>query len=379
MIRSTGVLLTAVLGCLVATCLAYGQAAAPSGPAAPTNVTQLVAPGAACVAVSDSLGMIAVAIAGQPHQLAIYKLDAAGKVAGQPELLKLPVPDSLKANQNRGTAVLFHPSLPVLYVWQDLNVAAPPAAHDAEFNHLLVFTIKAGALTPAVAMGRGAEFAQRGDATRLAIDPKGQRLFMPNLLAGANRPAAGFYELGSDGLPIVVDGVIKPTTVDVTSINGSGTGMGIVATNPDAVVLSLYNGPATWDTTNRMGSLNHFAVHQSSNAAYMCGSPDGRWVYGASAGRGLLYAMRHADGYITMLPVVMTLNNYSPSGFPVAMPGNPQRLAIPCTNAVVFVSLDKEGKPVDQIAELPIANSAIRSLGWSDKHKLLYIPVEKLP
>lgn len=379
MIRPAHVFPGVAAGALLAMSLASGWAAQPAGPPAPTNMTQFVAPGAMCVAVGDSLGMVVAAVAGHPHQLAIYRIDGAGEIAGEPDLLRLPVPESLKANQNRGTAVLFHPSLPVLYAWQNLTTAAPPTAHDAEFDHLLVFAVKDGTLTPVIALGRGPQFAQLGDATRMAVDPKGRRLFMPNLLAGANRPAAGFYELGSDGRPILVDGVIKPTTVDVASIPGSVTGMGIVATNPDAVVLSLHNGPATWDTTNRLGALNHFAVHQHSNAAYMCGSPDGRWVYGASAGRGLLYAMRHADGFITMLPSVMPLNTCKPSGFPVVLPGDPRLLAIPCSGAVAFISLDGEGRPTDQVRETPIANPAIRALGWSDRHKRLYIPVDKLP
>lgn len=380
MTRSLGVALLSIVLCLGVTGATLAQAPAPAAPPAPTNVIQVLAPSATGVAVSDTLGLLAVSSSGVAQQLSVYKLDAAGKITGDPQHIKLPNPASLSAYPNRGLSVLFHPTLPVLYVWQDTTATAPAAAHNAEFNHLLVFTIADGVLTPAMALGRGAEFMQGREVATLAMDPKGQRIFLPNLQFAANRFAAGFYELGADGLPVLIDGVIKPTMVEVTALGGQ-TGTGIVATNRDAVILSLNNGPATWDTTNRLAFLSYFPVHPGLSTAYICGGPDNRRVYGVSWNSVLfIYSMLHSDGYLTMKPTVLAVSNTPQlAGGPVVMPGSPARLAMGAKDAVLFFNLDREGNPTEVFATLPVLNPAVRSLAWSNKFKQLYAPVEKMP
>src|SRR5204862_25722 len=62
-------------------------------------------------------------------------------------------PDVLSGNANYALGLLFHPRLPLLYVWQDIK--APPAdkqenhpefADYLEFDHLLIYEVKDGAL-----------------------------------------------------------------------------------------------------------------------------------------------------------------------------------------------------------------------------------------
>ncbi|MCE9592306.1 MAG: hypothetical protein K8S99_17505 [Planctomycetes bacterium] len=378
MMRLTGVLSLSVVFCLAVARSVHGQAVA--APTPPPNVLQAVAPGATCLAVSDTLGLLVVGQAGLPHQLSLFKLDAAGKIAGAPQPITLPRPDSLKAFPNAALGAAFHPTLPVLYVWQDIDAKAPIDKAKAEFDHLLVFTVKDGALVPAMALGRGAEFVHGQSWGAIGLDARGQRIFLPNLIIpGASQSAIGFYELGPDGLPIVIDGVIKPTVTDVAAILNLPNGLGFVAPTRDAVVFSAVNGPATWDTTNRLGAINHYGMSNVPAQCAVGGRPDGAWVYGASLGSNVLYAMQQADGFITMMPTVVSVPGADLRSIPVVMPGRPARLAVGAAQGVCFVSLDAEGRPTDQSVSLPVVSPAVRGIAWSDKFKLLFVAVEKTP
>src|SRR4029079_6416741 len=104
-------------------------------------------------AVCDGLGVIASTHDAKhaEGQVSLRKLDAAG-TPGDAVLLKLPKPDGLAKYPNYATGLAFHPTLPLLYVWQDVEmpkderkIPQPLSAADNaamnEFDHLLIYNL----------------------------------------------------------------------------------------------------------------------------------------------------------------------------------------------------------------------------------------------
>src|SRR5262245_9135539 len=85
-------------------------------------VVPLVAPGATCAAAGDGAGLVAVGQkVSKEAQVSLFRLDAQGQPGAAPVVVKLPKPPALAARETYPLSLVFHPSLPLLYVWQDVE------------------------------------------------------------------------------------------------------------------------------------------------------------------------------------------------------------------------------------------------------------------
>src|SRR5437763_87372 len=95
---------------------------APTQPDKIPFVVALAAPGAYCAAAGDAVGLVAVGQkAGKDAQVRLFRLEAQGKNASSVATVKLPMPAELAQRETYPLALAFHPSLPLLYVWQDVE------------------------------------------------------------------------------------------------------------------------------------------------------------------------------------------------------------------------------------------------------------------
>ena len=58
----------------------------------------------------------------------------------------LPRPQSLSTFPSSAKSLIFHPRLPLLYVWQDIDapIKGPKVEAVQEFDHLLIYSIAPG-------------------------------------------------------------------------------------------------------------------------------------------------------------------------------------------------------------------------------------------
>jgi len=103
---------------------------------------------ASCATVSDTLNLLAVGQKDgkEPHVL-LYALDAQGQpTAAAPSPITLPRPAALAKDLNYPLSLAFHPRLPLLYVWQDVEVphvygVPNDPAPCANVDHLLIYDV----------------------------------------------------------------------------------------------------------------------------------------------------------------------------------------------------------------------------------------------
>src|SRR4051812_25529781 len=131
------------------------------------NLVRVVAPAARCMAVSDTHGLIAVGhhAKGADAPVSVFKLGSDGTPTGDPVRLTHLRPAALEKIPVAALGVAFHPSLPLLYVWQDLDGPSIPvtlvrkwrtdAAELAAFDHLLIYRLDGPAPTLLASLCRG--------------------------------------------------------------------------------------------------------------------------------------------------------------------------------------------------------------------------------
>src|SRR5438067_1216485 len=113
------------------------------------ELVPVTAPSAACLAVGEASGWLAFGhdISYKEAQVSLVRLDAKGNPAAYSIALKLPpLAPTLVKFANYPLALAFHPKLPLLYAWQEINVpfGNPPAAPLPgleQFDHLLVYSV----------------------------------------------------------------------------------------------------------------------------------------------------------------------------------------------------------------------------------------------
>src|SRR5438067_8199058 len=152
-------------------------------------VVPVVAPAAYCAAVGDAAGLVAVGHkVDKQAQLSLFRLDAQGKPADKPIVVKLPKPATLAQRDTYPLSLAFHPTLPLLYVWQEVEgLKGDPVPPDEpawkEFDHLLIYSLeKAPELL--VALCRGPLFHTGNAAGSLGLDGGNGLLYIPNLRFG---------------------------------------------------------------------------------------------------------------------------------------------------------------------------------------------------
>ncbi|MBI2438401.1 MAG: hypothetical protein HYV36_06275 [Lentisphaerae bacterium] len=351
-----------------------------------SRVIQVAAPGAVCAAVQDDSARLVVGVRGTGDcHLAVFPLDPTGNVVstGMTRLV-LPKIAALKDYTPYPLDAAWHPRLPLLYVWQD--VAGPEVAAPAknpvfgEFDHLAVYSLTGGVLQCVQSYARGGNYAWGLSTGRIALDPEGKRLFLPNLRnAATGRSQIGYLILNTNGLPLVVEGRAEPAVVDVGDVRANPSGFGFLAVTSRVMIFSGVSGPVTWDTENRRAALGCLMVRGIPAGCFVGGRPEIAAVFGAAQHGSFVYRVAQVDGFLTLLPQVMTVAGAVFAAPPVVMPGKPDCLALGGAAKIHFLRLDNAGRMTEPVEELPIACPAVQALAYSRKFDRLYVAVERLP
>ncbi len=355
-----------------------------AAPAATTiaGLAQVVLPNAMCAAVSDAQSILVVGhkVLNNQH-LSVYKLDTSGKVSASPFRIALPRADSLKAFENYPLALAFHPTLPLLYVWQDIagpDVGVPEQNPIfKEFDHLLIYAVKDGTLQLVQSHARGPEFNYKLMNGGLGISPNAQRLFMPNLRASVPvsgyDASVGYFRLDAQGMPIKGNApVVHP--VMVTPMMSYPIGTGFVSGSNEAVIYGGYNGPTTWDIENRRGQVDWYMFPGVATPCLLTGHPKLPFIYTTTLSASYIHRMEHADGYLTMLPTRVNVGGGVFQTAPVFM-ARQNKLAIGGVNAIYLVKLEADGSFSKTAEMATLGEPTVRAVAYSEKLDRLYVAV----
>ena len=372
----------------------------------PAFVTPVVVPGALCAAVSDAASLLVVGHRAVSNQhLAVFKLDADGRPAGAPLRVTLPKPAVLATNANYPLGLLFHPRLPILYVWQDVN-APPPDKQEKhaaftdylEFDHLLIFAVTNGGLELLQTAAHGAGFHCGLGGGTIGLDFDAKTLFVPNAVGGTwDESGIGYYALDEQGLPQnpdKLDGATpKPkgarapalakTKIERTlaTLQRKRThryypsGAGWVA-GRDAMIMGGYSGCLVADFPQ--GNLRQawFNLPDAIGNCIVGGHPSAPAIYLSLLNTSRLFQIGHADGYVSLLPQTAVAKGAQLSGAPVVLTRQ-ARVAVGAGRAVVLFGLQPDGRFDGKAEQFAVPSATVRSLAYSEKRGRLYVPVER--
>jgi hypothetical protein len=356
----------------------------PSSQPAPAGfVYQVTLPNSFCAAVNDAQSALVIghkAMSGQ--QISVYKLDAGGNTTmALPFRIAMPKPDSLKSFEDYPISLLFHPTLPLLYVWRDIAGPAlgTPEQNPVlkEFDHLLIYTINNGTLQLKEACARGPQFAYGLASGSLAFDSKAQKLFLPNLRvpkAPGSVPAVGYFRLDAQGTPMRVPGLAPDVKMTGPSAMGYPTGLGYAIGSDDAVMFGTHAGPATWELENRRAQIGWFPLPDIGTACTIVGNPKVQAIYMAAVGTGYAYRMEHVDGFLTLLPQRAAVGGAVFHSIPVFITRQ-NKVAIGGAKTVHLLKLDAEGRLTPNAEVCAVGDPSVRALTYSEKFDRLYVAV----
>jgi hypothetical protein len=375
--------------------------------AAPDYVTQVVVPNASCAAVSEAHALLVVgSLNAGDQQLAVFKLDAAGKPAAEPVWLKLPKPDALAAKANYPLGVLFHPRLPILYVWQDVDAPLtkgekkpPMAAEYLEFDHLLVYGIKDGALELRQTSASGDGFKCGLKAGTVGLDRGAKNLFVPNS-SGETADEAGiaFFALDEEGLPGETPEesadqpgkriknltpskspkkTLKPVLLPKQLRTGHyyPSGLGWYA-GSEALIMGGYSGCMMADFHNGGLRQTWFSIPILSGSIFVAGHPTLPALYMCLHDHNHIYQIAQVNGYVTLLPQIATVTGTHLSGLPVVLTKQ-SRMAVTEAKALHLVGLQADGKLDGKDQMLPLPGGVGKGLAYSEKLGRLFVAVDK--
>lgn len=407
-------------------------------------VTTCAAPIAGSITVNDAAKVVAIGqrlgvagAMGNPEQLTFYKLTDQGQIApGDPVRVKLPKPARLDPHPNYVLALTSHPTLPLVYVWQDVPPLPDPQVIDpalaVEFDHLLVFDVSVWPPTLAFACCRGAEHHVGDRRGGMAIDKTARRLFVPNMqMIGKPMnmtktvPALGWLKLANDGLPYFVESdkavamaestqppmppgppldpagaaaarapriaqyeaakaTPKPllparyaewTTYSFTVWPGPDS---YCPVSDDAILLGSDSGAASWNLEDRLGRFGYFFIQPQAPYRYrLAAHPTLPAAYATCITYdGRIHRFEVADGYFTLAPQILSIDTAICHSPVTVMPANNQ-IAVGAVGKICVLSLTPEGKLTTQGVQMTVNNPTVEALAWSEKLGRLYVPVEK--
>ncbi len=390
-------------------------------------VVPLVAPGATCAA-ADGLAMAAVGQqVGKEAQVSLFRLEGRGLPTGPPVVLKLPRPASVAAREVYPLSLVLHPSLPLLYVWQDVkglegDPVPPTDPAWADFDHLLIYSLDGAAPELLLSLCRGPRFHTGNLAGSLCLDLAHGRLFVPNLRFGDKNPpekggGVGWFALGGDGLPVPGDeeparpapvptpaaaaaarparlaalralaaagkplGAFRHTPPESYGFGAFPAGAGFVPISRDVFLACGYLGPMTWNLADRRARCQVFLmpVHFVS---YYCtrlvAHPTLPVLYVSVVGYPYAHRVEHADGFVTLAPQVLHLEGALLKTPPVVL-ARRNLVAWGTATAVYLAAIDAEGRFKDEKGlQFIVPGTGVAELAYSEKFDRLYVAVEKL-
>jgi hypothetical protein len=400
-------------------------------------VATCVAPAARCAAVSDVASVLAVAHRPKsPAHLSIFHLDPQGQVvAGDPVPLMLPKPPALGDRLNQVLGMACHPRFPLLYVWQDVpqnDAPTPPIepALSAEFDHLFIYSIEESPPKLLLATARGADFHCGAIVGGFALDATATRLYVPNMQQldpmKKTVPAVGWMQLAPDGLPALVDtnpaavaaaaGTAAPApaalgppeaaasraarlpALEVAKAPGAAQSLNLhresapatfgdwpcpfsyAPLTDNAVLTASYSGAVSWVLSDRLGRFGYFFIHPYLAYRYrIAAHPKLPSAYVTNvAYDGRIVRLEHADGYITLVPHAVMIDNAVIHTPPLVLPRTNQ-VAVGTNGRICVVDLDTDGRLQPKGVQMTVNNPQIEALVWSERFGRLYVPVEKTP
>jgi hypothetical protein len=376
------------------------------------NLQPVTAPEVRCAAVSDN-GWLAFGHRPtyKKGHVSLFRLDAQGKpAAAVATLLTIPHPAAVARNPNSPVSLVFHPKLPLLYVWQDIqlppNAPPLPAATVKDLDHLLIYSLEKPAPELILSLCRGPEFAHGKTLGSVAVDSAGKRLFIPNLQDPKNAAAVmlGAYDLDADGLPVWSDRSVpkgaakaarvaainaakvagKPvlpqslTPYDSTytfPVSPFGCGYGMVPITDRVLLFGGPYGVMGWEPSNRRVKVHGMFLENFARPYAVAGHPTLPVVYATSLTYNVAFRLKHADGYLTLMPQKVELTGATLLSPPAVM-GRSGKVAFGGSRRVYFVGLNDKGDFKPERTQVVVDNPAVEALVYSEKFDRLYVPVE---
>jgi hypothetical protein len=384
-------------------------------------VVPVIAPQARCAALNDRLGWLAFGhrLQRTDAQVSLFRLDGEGKPVDTPVLLALPRPEGLTAHPGYVTSLAFHPKLPLLYVWQEVDLpkneqrfplplSPTQLAGINQFDHLLIYKLEGERPELLVGLCRGTKFGYSRPSGGISVDPAGERLYVPNLAdpKAPGRCVIGSYVLDADGLPVFGEegkGTITDRVAAIKAAHAAGTpvlpqrvapfnmeaflvdvplgsGFGYVHIARDFVLCGGAHTTAiiTWQPENRRERLHSFLVSNPYRNYTIAGHPRLPVIIVSDPGTPWAYRFEHVDGYLTMLPQKATFAGTNLTSGPVIL-SKANKVAFGAQGMVITVTLDEQGRVTTERAQMKLSTPTLEALVFSDRFDRLYVAVEKNP
>lgn len=333
--------------------------------------------GCRALALGESQCQLAVACeVSQPLGAYLLPLDARGQVR---EAIALPPPAGEK-QPGEAVALAYHPQLPLLYLWR-----RSAGGERGSFEPLLVYNVAEPQQPLLVASAcRGVEFDAALLPSRLALDERGRRLYLPNLRRRIDSKRSdlqvGYLQLGRGGMPLVRSDESEAITIsEVGAAQRHPAGQGLSVVGSEMLVMAAQRGLLCWDSNNRQAAFSNYSfVGLPRNETFVAAGR--HWFYVTNDKSNFLMALRHCDGYPTLMPERRRVPDASFHGVPLVVGGAESLLIVPGQGRLHTVELDQDGVMGSDYGVVEIAGlSRYALLAWSERFDRLYIPVEELP
>ncbi len=342
-----------------------------------------------CAAVSDAMGLLALGrtpgTPGAPTapQVSVYRLDAQGLPGAQPLVsFDLPRPAELPAErQTMPLSLVFHPRLPVLYVWQrTVRPREDDEKWDAVYDRchpLLVVRIEGEQIHEQKGVELGARVDEGNPVGFIALDEAARRLYVPNLrqprtVKGEDRliPGVGYLELDEAGQVVLRDG--KPALHATFSnvFHRDQIAGGFVPVSDERVIIAGTYGPLSWNLADLGQRFQVFYTWPPRYQRRIGGHPTLPIVYMTADDQGYVYCFRHVQGVVTLLPQI----SYASGPFTPPVVLDAQRLvAFGGVNLITVFELAEDGRFTGQFSTIPTRNPRVQALVYSRRFSKLYV------
>ena len=371
---------------------------------APSYMSQVVVADAQCASVNDAGTLLVVGRRSATEQhLAVFHLDAMGAPTGEPAWITMPKPETLADKASYALGLLFHPRLPVLYVWQDVDASAkendPERPKYAEFDHLLVYAIKDGALELVQTGSPGSAFRCGFSAGTVGFDYGEKNLFVPNAM-GESWTEAGVtsYTLDEEGMPGEEPEAPSPTKAKLIknytpSKNAKKTphlvpqprklhtshyypsGTGWYA-GSEALIMGGYAGCLMFDLHEGALRQTWFGLPDLAGPCTIAPHPTLPTLYMALQDNTHFYAVAQAYGFVSLMPQVATVTGTHFAGMPAVITKH-ARVAIGDAKSLHLLGLRDDGKLDGMDEQLKLPAAIVKGYAYSEKNDRLYVAVDK--
>lgn len=354
-------------------------------------VTPVVAPDAIAVTVNEPASTFVVACADDKSSwLALYTID---KKAVAAEAVKVPIQVSkgIPEKAIRPLALDSHPTLPLVYVWLDLDRDQASSLSDAQrkavverLDHLLVYKIERGSAKLVSSGARGRTFINGRSIASLSVDAEHGRLFLPNAAVfhedGRWTPALAYTTLDKSGQPTLdADG---QTTLHLQTLSRLserfGWPWGVAVANRDVVLIGAFRGIAHCNLSDPLHRYGEIILPRTEHTCVVTGHPDRPIVYASAPGTRAAFAMMHADGYPTMMPQEVRLPGARATSRPLLIVER-KVLAVGMYGGVSLAPLNDEGWFDGEPRFVSFGRMNVTAMAYSRGLDRLLVPVRELP